>query len=97
MKKVTECWCDELGAGYPDPKVEFKFGYMVRKEEKRPAILMWKHDYNALLAELAEYKKIVKTCERCEKKEFYEFIYHGKDDREYCESCHHHMFKEWGK
>ena len=61
--KVTECWTeDDEGRPLPGEVSERKCIY-----DDRPAILMWKEDYDAILKELKELRQFKKE------KDEYEF------------------------
>ncbi len=51
--KVTECWCAECDDGSPHAYTV----YGIRVNDDRPAVLMWREDYDALLKELEELRK----------------------------------------
>ena len=87
-RKVTECFVE---SSFRTLAPTLAGGYEQEYEYQRPAVILWRLDYDALLKELAEYKALIKVCDRCEKKDFHEFVRCGSLGLDYCESCFDEM------
>lgn len=54
MIKVTECWCMVKADHYPNHHMASLYK---QHHESRPAVLLWREDYEAMRRELEETKK----------------------------------------